>query len=242
MRNPRVYEPQPLHEGAELFLNDSAVQHLGRALRMRPGEAIRLFDGDGNEHHAELVEISKRAIRVQVGAKILVTSESALRVELGQVMSRGERMDYVVQKATELGASRIVPLFSERCEVKLNPERQAKRVQHWQQVAISACEQSGRSRVPEIAMPQSLAPWLEACQSELKLVLHPDAAMPLAQRQTPASISLLIGPEGGLSDLEIAQARALQFESLQLGPRVLRTETAPVAALSVLQYLWGDLG
>ena len=242
MRSPRVYEPQPLIEGAELSLNDSAVQHLGRALRMRPGGSIRLFDGAGNEHHAELLELSKRVIRVRVGSKIDGGSESMLTVELGQVMSRGERMDYAVQKATELGVSRIVPLFSERCEVKLNPERQAKRVDHWQQVAISACEQSGRSRVPQIAMPQPLNQWLESCESDLRLVLHPDAATPLAQRQNPASISLLIGPEGGLSDVEIDTARAQGFESLQLGPRVLRTETAPVAALSVLQYLWGDLG
>ncbi len=242
MRSPRVYQPQPLSEGAELSLNDSAVQHLGRALRMRPGESIRLFDGAGNEHQAELVELSKRAIRVRVGAVIDNPTESGLEVELGQVMSRGERMDYVVQKATELGVSRIVPLFSERCEVKLNPERQAKRVDHWQQVAISACEQSGRSRVPDIAMPQPLSQWLQQCDCELKLVLHPDAAMPLAQRQAPASAGLLIGPEGGLSDAEIEQARAAGFESLRLGPRVLRTETAPVTALSVLQYLWGDLG
>ncbi|MEH6648777.1 MAG: 16S rRNA (uracil(1498)-N(3))-methyltransferase [Motiliproteus sp.] len=242
MRSPRVYEPQPLIDGAELSLNDSAVQHLGRALRMRPGDSIRLFDGGGNEHHAELIELTKRAIRVRIGSKIDSASESALEVELGQVMSRGERMDYVVQKATELGVSRIVPLFSERCEVKLNPERQAKRVDHWQQVAISACEQSGRSRVPQIAMPQPLSTWLADCESELKLVLHPDAAMPLAQRQIPTSSALLIGPEGGLSDAEIDQARSQGFESLRLGPRVLRTETAPVAALSVLQYLWGDLG
>ncbi len=242
MRSPRVYQPQPLSEGAELSLNDSAVQHLGRALRMRPGESIRLFDGAGNEHQAELVELSKRAIRVRVGAVIDNPTESGLEVELGQVMSRGERMDYVVQKATELGVSRIVPLFSERCEVKLNPERQTKRVDHWQQVAISACEQSGRSRVPDIAMPQPLSQWLQQCDCELKLVLHPDAAMSLAQRQAPASTGLLIGPEGGLSDAEIEQARAAGFESLRLGPRVLRTETAPVTALSVLQYLWGDLG
>ncbi len=242
MRSPRVYQPQPLSEGAELSLNDSAVQHLGRALRMRPGESIRLFDGAGNEHQAELVELIKRAIRVRVGAVIDKPTESGLEVELGQVMSRGERMDYVVQKATELGVSRIVPLFSERCEVKLNPERQTKRVDHWQQVAISACEQSGRSRVPDIAMPQPLSQWLQQCDCELKLVLHPDAAMPLAQRQAPASAGLLIGPEGGLSDAEIEQARAAGFESLRLGPRVLRTETAPVTALSVLQYLWGDLG
>ena len=167
--------------------------------------------------------------------------ESGLTIELGQVMSRGERMDYAVQKATELGVTRIVPLFSERCEVKLSSERQDKRQQHWQQVAISACEQSGRSRVPEIAQPQPLSQWLTQCHSALKLVLHPDAAMPLAQRQAPASVALLIGPEGGLGDQEIAQARAAGFDSLQLGPRVLRTETAPVAALAVLQYLWGDL-
>lgn len=241
MRLPRIYEPQPLIEGAELSLNDSAAQHLGRALRMRPGDAVLLFDGAGNEHRAELLELGKRSVSVRVGPASGSNRESGLTIELGQVMSRGERMDYAVQKATELGVTRIVPLFSERCEVKLSSERQDKRQQHWQQVAISACEQSGRSRVPEIAQPQPLSQWLTQCHSALKLVLHPDAAMPLAQRQAPASVALLIGPEGGLGDQEIAQARAAGFDSLQLGPRVLRTETAPVAALAVLQYLWGDL-
>ncbi|MEH6825531.1 MAG: 16S rRNA (uracil(1498)-N(3))-methyltransferase [Motiliproteus sp.] len=241
MRLPRVYEPQPLIEGAELSLNDSAVQHLGRALRMRPGESVLLFDGAGHEHRAELLDLSKRSVTVRVGPASDRSVESALSVELGLVMSRGERMDYAVQKATELGVSRIVPLFSERCEVKLSSERQDKRMQHWQQVAISACEQCGRSRVPEILPPQPLSQWLARCESELKLVLHPDAATPLSQRRVPASVGLLIGPEGGLSDHEIDQARSAGFESLQLGPRVLRTETAPVAALSVLQYLWGDL-
>ncbi|MFT5721297.1 MAG: 16S rRNA (uracil1498-N3)-methyltransferase [Motiliproteus sp.] len=241
MRLTRVYEPQPLIEGAELSLNDSAVQHLGRALRMRPGDSVLLFDGAGNEHRAELLALSKREVSVRVGPASARSLESSLAIELGQVMSRGERMDYAVQKATELGVTRIQPLFSERCEVKLSSERQDKRVQHWQQVAISACEQSGRSRVPEILPPLSLALWLARAAGELKLVLHPNAATPLSQRQPPASVDLLIGPEGGLSDQEIAQARDAGFESLQLGPRVLRTETAPVAALSVLQYLWGDL-
>lgn len=241
MRLPRVYEPQPLILGAELSLNESAVQHLGRALRMRPGDQVLLFDGAGNEHQAELLVLGKREVRVRVGPALGRSLESSLTIELGQVMSRGERMDYAVQKATELGVSRIVPLFSERCEVKLSNERQDKRIQHWQQVAISACEQSGRSRVPEIMPPQPLSSWLTQCQTELKLVLHPDANMPLSERAAPVSIGLLIGSEGGLSDQEIDQAHAAGFESLQLGPRVLRTETAPVAALAVLQYLWGDL-
>ena len=242
MKAPRVYEPQPLIAGAELSLNDSAVQHLGRALRMRPGDAITLFDGQGNEHQAELLELAKRSITVRVGERLERAVESPLQVELGQVISRGERMDYAIQKATELGVSRIVPLFSQRCEVKLPKERQAKRQLHWQQVAISACEQSGRTVVPEIAAPQPLDQWLSSCDSQLKLVLHPDAERPLAERETPTSVALLIGPEGGLEDHEIDQARASGFESLQLGPRVLRTETAPVAALALLHYLWGDLG
>lgn len=242
MRSPRVYEPQPLIEGAELFLNDSAVQHLGRALRMRPGESVVLFDGDGNEHRAELLELSKRSVSVRVGESLARSVESPLKVELGQVLSRGERMDYAIQKATELGVDRIVPLFSLRCEVKLPADRQQKRRQHWQQVAISACEQSGRTRVPEILLPQSLDNWVAQTEAALKLVLHPDAATPLGQRQAPDSVALLIGPEGGLEEAEIERARAAGFESLQLGPRVLRTETAPVAALTLLHYLWGDLG
>lgn len=154
-------------------------------------------------------------------------------------MSRGERMDWAIQKATELGVAQITPLFTERCEVRLNDERAQKRLEHWQQIAISACEQCGRSKVPVIHAPQLLKDWQASVQADLKLVLHP-VAQSLTQHATPHTLAFLIGPEGGLTEGEVAQAAEYGFQPARLGPRVLRTETAPVVALSVAQQLWGD--
>lgn len=242
MRTPRFYEPQVLTQGQELNLSDTVTQHVSRALRMRPGDHLILFNGDGCEYFAELTEVAKRIARVQITGIEATHRQSPLRVTLGQSVSRGERMDYAIQKATELGMHRMVPLFSERCEVRLNAERQDKRRQHWQQVAVSACEQSLRCDVPEITAPQSLNDWINSVEADLKLVLHHHTEQPLGEFDKPASVALLIGPEGGLSEAEVEQALAQGFKPVAFGPRVFRTETAPVAALSVLQYLWGDLG
>jgi 16S rRNA (uracil1498-N3)-methyltransferase len=162
-----------------------------------------------------------------------------LQIHLGQGLSRGERMDWAIQKATELGVTEITPIFSDRCEVRLKDERADKRLLHWRQVAISACEQCGRSRVPVIHPPVLLAVWLKQTEAELKLVLHP-VAEPLVSHAKPATLAFLIGPEGGLSDAEVEQAKDNGFHAARLGPRVLRTETAPVVALAVAQQLWGD--
>lgn len=240
-RAPRFYDPQHLSPGTDICLGDSASQHV-RVLRLREGDALRLFNGDGLEYSAHLLEVSKRTVRAQVADATPTGSESGLILHLGQAISRGERMDYAVQKATELGCSRITPLFTERCEVRLNSERQDKRLRHWQQVAISACEQSQRNALPELQPPQTLEQWLSDCDAELKLVLHPHSAVPLASLDKPASVALLIGPEGGLSDAEVELAQQQGFQPLTLGPRILRTETAPVAACAILQYLWGDMG
>ncbi len=242
MRTPRFYEPQVLTQDQELNLSDTVTQHVSRALRMRPGDHLILFNGDGCEYFAELTEVAKRTARVQITGIEATHRQSPLRVTLGQSVSRGERMDYAIQKATELGMHRMVPLFSERCEVRLNAERQDKRRQHWQQVAVSACEQSLRCDVPEITAPQSLNDWINSVEADLKLVLHHHTEQPLGEFDKPASVALLIGPEGGLSEAEVEQALAQGFKPVAFGPRVFRTETAPVAALSVLQYLWGDLG
>jgi len=242
MRIPRVYEPQSLTSGATIQLSDFAAQHLGRALRMQAGDPIRVFNGAGGEFDALLDEVGRKRVRVRIGARIDSALESPLRIELGQGLSRGERMDYAVQKATELGVDLITPLQSERCEVRLSGEREQKRTAHWQAVAVSAAEQSGRTQVPVLGAPQGLADWLQSVDAELKLVLHPEAAAALVDLPAPRSVALLIGPEGGLSDAEVAAAQAAGFRALALGPRVLRTETAPVVALSLLQYLWGDLG
>lgn len=243
MRIPRVYDPQPLQPGAELSLGDSAAQHLGRVLRMKPGDELVLFNGDGSDYSATLAEVSRKQVRARVDECLANDRESSLQIHLGQCLSKGERMDYAVQKSTELGVTRLTPLSSERTEVKLAGDRADKRQRHWQQVAISACEQSYRSRVPEVLPLQSLSQWLRQVDAELKLVLDPRGAEALAPQLggAPVSLALLIGPEGGLSDEEVAAAVSAGFRPVVLGPRVLRTETAPVVALSVLQYLLGDL-
>lgn len=242
MRIPRFYEPQPITEDSEINLSDSVVQHVSRALRMRPGDPLILFNGDGLEYSAELTEVAKRNASARITSTTQPARISPLSVTIGQAVSRGERMDYAVQKATELGMNQMVPLFTERCEVRLNSERQDKRRQHWQQVAISACEQSLRCDLPEIDEPQSLSDWLDRVDADLKLVLHHHTEQPLGDFDKPKSVALLIGPEGGLSETEVELALSKGFKPVAFGPRVFRTETAPVAALSVLQYLWGDLG
>ena len=201
-----------------------------------------MFNGEGAAWQAAIVAVTKKAVVVQLESPVLSQTDSPLPVHLGQSLSRGERMDYAIQKATEAGVTAITPLFSERCEVKLNAERQEKRLKHWQQVAISACEQCGRNILPVIYPAMSVDQWIAGQSSELKLVLHHRTEQKLQGYQAPSSVSLLVGPEGGLTADEIALAEGQGFNALALGPRVFRTETAPVVALSLLQYFWGDLG
>ncbi len=242
MRIPRVFEPQPLSAGARIELGDTSIQHVVRALRMNDGDSICLFNGEGQECLARLVDVSKRSAWAELEQPTTPAVESSLQIHVGQTLSRGERMDYAVQKATELGVSHITPLTSERCEVKLKGDREDKRLRHWQQVAISACEQSLRTRVPEIHDVSPLEEWIHSVDAELKLVLHHHTAQPLQQMDPPSSVALLIGPEGGLTEAEVDAALAAGFKPVAFGPRVMRTETAPVAACAILHYLWGDLG
>ena len=213
---------------------------MGRVLRLGPGAQVQIFNGSGQEWPGEILEVSKRAVRLSLSAPSQGLPESPLRIHLGQAMSRGERMDWAIQKAVELGVTDITPLFTERCEVRLQGERADKRQQHWQQVAVSACEQCGRSYIPLIHPPVALSDWLTHQEADLKLVLHHRTEQDLRSLPTPASLAVLIGPEGGLSAQEIAQAEAADFHPARFGPRVLRTETAPVVALSLAQQLWGD--
>lgn len=238
MRLSRFFIDAPLALGQH-ELPEAQAHYIGRVLRHAAGDAVQLFDGSGQEFLGELVEVGKKSVRVELRESFAGQAESPLRIHLGQGLSRGERMDWAIQKATELGAAEITPIVSERCEVRLKDERADKRTAHWRQIAISACEQCGRSVLPRIHAPLSLADWLESMEAELKLVLHP-VAEPLASHARPGSLAFLIGPEGGLSDAEVEQARTAGFHSARLGPRVLRTETAPVVALSVAQQLWGD--
>lgn len=239
MRNPRIHTEQALSAGSDLLLTGNAAHHAGRVLRMEAGQWLTLFNGDGLDYQAQILEAGRKSLQVRITDSSDPGTESPLTITLGQVMSRGDRMDYAIQKATELGVTHIQPLTSDRCEVKLSGDRERKRVANWQQVAISAAEQCGRARIPDVATPVKLAEWLNSCNQDLRLVLH-DQGSPLGGATTPASIALLIGPEGGLEDHEINAAHNSGFMPLALGPRVMRTETAPVAALGLCQWLWGD--
>ncbi|MEP5765781.1 MAG: 16S rRNA (uracil(1498)-N(3))-methyltransferase [Halieaceae bacterium] len=239
--SPRIFTSQALAEGLELQLEEGPSRHLTGALRLLPGASICLFDGSGGEYAATISLVERKRVSVQVGAFNAVERESSLRVELAIAVSRGERMDFIVQKCTELGVSRISPLLSERTEVKLKGERLQKKIAHWQQVASSACEQCGRNRVPQVAELQPLSAWIAGAEAEHKLVLHHRSPQSLQGAGAPASVALLVGPEGGLSAAEIEAAEQAGFQALALGPRILRTETAPIAALSILNYQWGDM-
>ena len=238
MRLSRFFIDAPLSLG-EHELPEAQAHYIGRVLRMAEGDALQVFDGSGTEFRGTLREVGKKRVVVQLDESFAGQVESPLQIHLGQGLSRGERMDWAIQKATELGVSEITPIFSERCEVRLKDERADKRLLHWRQVAISACEQCGRSRVPVIHPPLLLADWIKHTQADLKLVLHP-VAEPLESHAKPATLAFLIGPEGGLSEAEVEQAHGAGFLPARLGPRVLRTETAPVVALAVAQQLWGD--
>lgn len=240
----RLFVSSALINGADIELDGEAVRYLGKVLRAKVGDPLQLFDGSGPEHDATIVSISRRAITLNVGATRPGATESPLKLHLVQGISRGERMDLVVQKATELGVKRITPVQTEFGVVKFDAERATKRREHWQKVAISACEQSGRTRVPLIDPPLSLNAWFgeRTANVDTDLVLLPGAHQPLRSVPTPTTkVCLLIGPEGGFSQREIEDAAASGFKAVSLGPRILRTETAAIAALTVAQSTWGDL-
>jgi len=239
MRLPRLFIDRPLSLGLQELPADRA-HYLGRVLRRSAGDAVQLFDGSGLEYLGELVQ-SGKTLQVDLQQCVSGLPREQLSIYLGQGLSRGERMDWVIQKATELGASSITPIITERCEVQLKGERSEKRLSHWRQIAISACEQCGRSYLPQINPPQRLADWLAETVADLKLVLELQVSI-AAPPSNPKSLALLIGAEGGLTADEVAQAQKCGFAPLQLGPRILRTETAAVAALSVAQQRWGDFG
>lgn len=241
MRIPRIHHAAPLATAISVELDDSAANHVARVLRLAIDAPLILFDGTGGEYEAVIETIDKRRVVARILAHHAREREAPLELWLAQGISRGERMDYAVQKAVEIGVSRIVPLFTERCGVQLTGERLDKRAQHWQAVAISACEQCGRNRLPEIAAPRSLRVWLAETSPALRLVLDPEADTTLSSLGAPTgAVTLLIGPEGGLADEEIAYAKQAGYVGLRLGPRILRTETAAVAALSALLARWGD--
>ena len=242
MRVVRHFVDLPLAEGEVLDLPEAAVAHLVRVLRLGPGDRIRLFNGDGHDYETQLESAGKREARARVLSRVALVSESPLAITLAQGIARGERMDLILQKATELGVARIAPVVTERTEVRLDADRADKRAAHWRGVLASACEQSGRARLPELLPPQALASFLARADSGRRLVLDPGAGSTLAQLQlAPAeSLCLLVGPEGGLSERDLAAAGAAGFSGLRLGPRILRTETAALAAIAGLNALYGD--
>ena len=241
MRNPRFFDPQLLTVSTEIQLADDATQHI-RVLRLKTGTDITLFNGLGGQYNATLIDVQKRSCTALIKTFEETSNESPLHLHLGQVISRGDRMEFVIQKAVELGVNEITPLISERCGVKINAERMLKKQQQWQKIAIAACEQSGRNIVPTIHSTQTLTLWCERKDTATKLTLHPRAKYSINTLPNNINnIRLLIGPEGGLTDDEIHLTETLNFTETLLGPRILRTETAALTAITALQCRFGDL-
>lgn len=243
MSNLRFYSPSPLTIGVTAALSENAAAHATRVMRLKVGDTLTLFCGDGVDYQCALVSVEKKTASVEVLSQEKINNESPLNMRLLQGISSGDRMNYTIQKAVELGVTEIFPLSTERSVTKLSGDRAEKRVEHWQGVAIAACEQSGRAVLPKIHFPLTLAQWLSQhdIQQSLNLLLNPVAAKTLAQLTKPKNqIHLLIGPEGGLSPGEIELANHNNFQSIVLGPRILRTETAALTAISSMQTLWGD--
>jgi len=243
MRLTRIYTPGPLQTGVQTALSPAGAYHIARVLRLRTGAPLIIFDGSGGEFRAEVVSVDNNDVAVTVGEHIHGTAESPLKITLTQGVSRSERMDWALQKATELGVKTIVPVLTARSVVRLDDKQSAKKQEHWRNIVIGACEQSGRNRIPEVLSPITLRNhFTKSTKEGLRLVLSPNAPASLAGLTSmPSKVELLIGPEGGLDDDEMLQAETAGYMPVRLGPRVLRTETAAVAALSVLQAMWGDL-
>ena len=248
MRLTRVYVETPLAAGKRLVVEGSAANHITRVLRLRSGDALTVFDGSGGEFGARIEEFRKDSVVVAVEDHRPLERESPLPLTLAQGISRGERMDWVIQKATELGTSRIVPLFTKRSVVRLDEKQADRKLQHWRAIAIAACEQCGRNRIPELAAPVDFFDVLPAeASGATRLLLSPTGDLRIedlgqdVRQGASKGITVLIGPEGGLEDVEQEAALAAGFKAVRLGPRVLRTETAAIAALTIIQRYFGDL-
>jgi len=235
-----VYVATPLAAGAEVVLPPAPSQHLAQVLRLGVGHSVTLFNGDGRDYPGRILNANRTATRVACESTGHEEPQPVLRIHLGLGISKGERMDFAIQKAVELGVAEVSPLLTDRSVVRLAPERQANRLSHWEGIVIAACEQSGRSRVPILRAPIPLDAWLARGHPN-GIVLDPISATPLPAIPPPlGEIVLLVGPEGGLGPAEQAAAHAAGFTPVRLGPRILRTETAPLAAIAAIQALWGD--
>ncbi len=241
MRQSRIYCKVALSNTHTVELDEEATHYVARVLRLKSGDSLSVFNGEDGEFAARIQSVSRKSVTLQLAAAMPCVADPQLPIHLGLGLSRGERMDYAIQKATELGVSAITPLFTERCEVKLGEDRADKRLLHWQRIIISACEQSGRCGLPVLERPISLTDWLGKTFDGASFVLDHRGTQGFTQtKETPSSVTVLIGPEGGLSFSEVDFAAQQGFQLVRIGPRVLRTETAPVVALSLLQNLWGD--
>lgn len=243
MRVPRIHVDQPLVACTTLRLPEAPSRHLTQVLRLGRDAALILFDGTGVDHPARLVEVERAGVWVAVEAPGPAEPPPPLELHLALGISKGDRMDYAIQKSVELGVTRITPLFTERSQVQLAGPRLERRLEHWRGVVIGACEQSGRRRPPELCAAKRYLDWIDSHQGA-GLLLDPSAEQALASLPEPSAraLTLLVGPEGGLAPREREQARARDFIGVRLGPRILRTETAPLVALAILQARWGDLG
>lgn len=243
MRIPRIHVDHDLHPGREMRLPDQAGEHVARVLRLERGAPLILFNGDGYEFDASLASLAKHAVTAEIGHKRIVDRESVLPLTLVQAIARGEKMDWILQKATELGVARIVPVVTDRTEVKLDAERAERRMAHWRGVLAGACEQCGRNRLPDLEPPQALDRWLAMLGDDpaVRLALLPEGDVTLRQfPQMDNGAILAVGPEGGFTANDVALLAQAGFHGLRLGPRILRTETAGLAALAALQAMVGD--
>lgn len=244
MRLTRVYVDTPVTTGKRLVVEGTAANHITRVLRLRGGDALTVFDGSGAEFGARIEEFRKDAVIVSVDEHRAVDRESPLSLTLAQGISRGERMDWIIQKATELGATRIVPVFTKRSVVRLDDKQAERKLQHWRAITIAACEQCGRNRLPDLVTPVDFFDVLPETftPNSTRLLLSPHAELRIDDLREPhGGVTVLIGPEGGLDEVEQEAAIAAGFKSVRMGPRVLRTETAAIAALTILQRYFGDL-
>lgn len=242
MRIPRIYFNGNLHEGLLLTLPPETSHYIIHVLRLKKGSLLILFNGLDGEFNTEIIDIHKKQAAINVKSFIARNVESPLKIHLAQGISRQDKMDLVIQKAVELGVSTITPLITEFCGVKLDKERLEKRLDHWRKVIISACEQSGRNIVPTLFGVTTFANWLlNGIYADSKLICHPNSSQTIATISKPTDVILLIGPEGGLSDNELMKAKENNYTQISLGPRVLRTETATLAAITLLQGYWGDI-
>jgi len=243
MRISRLFVDQPLAEGTSLTLEPDAAHYLRNVLRLKKGFQLTVFNGQGGEHAATVTEVHRKAVRLGIGEWRDINLESPLAIELGLSVSRGERMDVAIQKATELGVAVITPVITQHCVVKLTEERRLQRHQHWQNIIYRACEQCGRNVPPKLNITADLAPWLVGNLASSRIIFEPAKVDTLKTYPQPKEgVVVLIGPEGGFSEQEVADAEQARFQALGFGPRVVRNETAAIAAIAAMQVLWGDMG